>query len=127
MYVWKKNQTENWSAFAPNFMEIEENEEYDEREDEFDLPNPEVEQRKLQEKLGREALRFVDVVTVEKGEDSEDMEPFYLPAIPEPNEVPIIPTGSLQPVERKPKGEPFPPPLHSTSCTVEQKRNGRKK
>ncbi len=37
IYLWAKDYTENWSAFAPDFKELEENEEYVEREDEFDI------------------------------------------------------------------------------------------
>lgn len=40
--IWAKVQRENWTCFAPDFEELEENREYVEREDEFDLnPRPE--------------------------------------------------------------------------------------
>jgi hypothetical protein len=39
LYAWSPAFRENWAAFAPGFVELSENEEYQEREDEFDL-NP---------------------------------------------------------------------------------------
>lgn len=38
MYVWSSVHDEKWSAFEPGFVELDDNEEYVEREDEFDVP-----------------------------------------------------------------------------------------
>ncbi|PQM40823.1 protein RBL [Prunus yedoensis var. nudiflora] len=78
--------TENWSAFAPDFKELEENEEYVEREDEFDLI-PETE--KVKESDVNEDDE-VDIVTVEKDSafsdsDMSQEELCFLPAIPYPD------------------------------------------
>lgn len=37
MHIWQTSSPDNWAAFAPGFEELEENVEYDEREDEFDI------------------------------------------------------------------------------------------
>lgn len=52
IYIWAKDYTENWTAFAPDFVEIEQNEEYVEREDEFDLI-PDVERVYFKEHSSR--------------------------------------------------------------------------
>lgn len=62
VYIWAKDYTENWSAFAPDFKELEENEEYVEREDEFDLV-PDTE--KVKESYTNEDDE-VDITTIEK-------------------------------------------------------------
>lgn len=86
VYIWAKDYTENWSAFAPDFKELEENEEYVEREDEFDLV-PETE--KVKESDVNEDDE-VDIVTVEKDSafsdsDMSQEEICFLPADPCPD------------------------------------------
>ncbi|XP_022968172.1 protein RBL-like isoform X1 [Cucurbita maxima] len=86
IYIWAKDYTENWSAFAPDFKELEENEEYVEREDEFDL-NPETEKVK---ELDVNEDEEVDIVNVEKDSafsdsDASQDELCFLPAIPCPD------------------------------------------
>lgn len=85
VYIWAKDYTENWSAFAPDFKELEENEEYVEREDEFDII-PETE--KVKESDVNEDDE-VDIVTVEKDtfsdSDMSQEELCFLPVIPCPD------------------------------------------
>ncbi|KAM5548593.1 hypothetical protein ABKV19_000154 [Rosa sericea] len=86
VYIWAKDYTENWSALAPDFKELEENEEYIEREDEFDLI-PETE--KAKESNVNEDDE-VDIVTVDKDSafsdsDMSQEELCFLPAIPLPD------------------------------------------
>lgn len=41
IFIWTTNLTEHWSAYAPNFTELHQNEIYQEREDEFDIMDSE--------------------------------------------------------------------------------------
>ncbi|TXG48334.1 hypothetical protein EZV62_027628 [Acer yangbiense] len=85
VYIWAKDYTENWSAFAPDFKELEENEEYVEREDEFDLI-PETEKVKGSDVNEEDE---VDIVTIDKDafsdSDMSQEELCFLPAIPCPD------------------------------------------
>jgi len=79
VYIWTKRYSENWSAFAPDFKELEENEEYEEREDEFDVqPRGGAEVRQ-----DDDADEIIDVVTLEPSEvahkpDADDDDPELL-------------------------------------------------
>ncbi|GJN28187.1 hypothetical protein PR202_gb16284 [Eleusine coracana subsp. coracana] len=86
VYIWAKVQVQNWAPFAPKFVELEENEEYVEQEDEFDLNGKE----EKDEKLLFDENAEVDVETCEKNEMFSDLDDFddesvHLPAIPSPD------------------------------------------
>lgn len=90
--IWAQPQVENWSAFAPDFKELDENVEYEERESEFDLEDEDSSPPQHTEK--EEEDGEVDVETVEpivafcssdeEGEDTRAL--LYLPISPEIDE-----------------------------------------
>lgn len=63
IYLWLIQFPQKWSALAPDFVEIEENIEYDEKEDEFDIIDNEV---LVQKRLEEEEDLIVDILTKEK-------------------------------------------------------------
>jgi len=78
IHIWSIMPSQRWSALAPDFVEVEENVEYIEYEDEFDIhPQEEIHKRRLD--LEDEE---VDVLTVEpvKGEivDEEGISAFRI-------------------------------------------------
>lgn len=86
--IWSQNQVENWSAFAPDFKELDENVEYEENESEFDV---EDEDKIVEENAGVEDDDLeVDVVSVDRvgayvSSDDEGQNDFlmFLPTAPD--------------------------------------------
>jgi COMPASS component SWD1 len=65
IFIWSTNYTEHWSAYAPNFTELHENEVYQEREDEFDVMDSEEHVARKKAKQAQEEEAYVDVETIE--------------------------------------------------------------
>ncbi|XP_033096367.1 retinoblastoma-binding protein 5-like [Anneissia japonica] len=88
--LWAQNQVENWSAYAPDFKELDENVEYEERESEFDI---EDEDKSVEDPVDARQLEDeeVDVVSVDaiaafmsSDEEDEDNDVLlFLPVAPE--------------------------------------------
>ena len=77
VYLWSIIAPQRWSALAPDFVEVEENVEYIEREDEFDIhPIEEIHKRRLD--LEDEA---VDVLTIDPGKGEIDDESYSMPVL----------------------------------------------
>lgn len=58
VHFWTTGTSENWSAYAPGFEELDENREYQEREDEFDIEDESVAKRRKADQQDR----FVDIL-----------------------------------------------------------------
>eukprot|EP01091_Cochliopodium_minus_P002173 TRINITY_DN1205_c0_g1_i3.p1 TRINITY_DN1205_c0_g1~~TRINITY_DN1205_c0_g1_i3.p1 ORF type:complete len:359 (+),score=113.93 TRINITY_DN1205_c0_g1_i3:252-1328(+) len=93
VYIWNCDFTESWSAYAPNFIELQDNEEYIEKEDEFDLSEEDLFTNNKKQKKGNEKdpegeheNLFLDIETVDKYSDEEVDELLYLPVILERDE-----------------------------------------
>jgi len=76
VYIWASNYTENWSAFAPDFKELEENEEYIEKESEFDIV--EVTKRRKYTEID-EDVDIVSVDPIAQLSSDEDEELLFIP------------------------------------------------
>jgi COMPASS component SWD1 len=75
VFIWAVRQTENWSAFAPDFQELTENVPYIEREDEFDVEETETKPK------GVEDLLIEEISDKEPLSPTSEDEVWYLPPI----------------------------------------------
>jgi COMPASS component SWD1 len=80
IYTWSIVSPQKWSALAPDFGEVEENVEYMEAEDEFDVhPAEQVHQRRLDQE--DEEPDAVTLDSVKGDGDADGVEPFKLPVL----------------------------------------------
>lgn len=77
IYIWSVVSPQKWSALAPDFAEVEENVEYIEKEDEFDIyAQEEIHRRRLDAED-----EDVDVLTLDPTKFDDDMDSFRMPIL----------------------------------------------
>ncbi|KAK4218305.1 SWD1-like protein [Rhypophila decipiens] len=76
--IWSVTSPQRWSALAPDFVEVEENVEYVEKEDEFDIhPQEEIQKRRLDQED-----EDMDVLTIANGAGlGYDVDGFRMPIL----------------------------------------------
>lgn len=102
--IWSHTQTELWSAYAPNFKELDENEDYEERESEFDIEDEDksVDNEETAQSNGIEEVT-VDVTDCPvipafcSSEEDEESPLDWLPYAPEIEEPDEPGWGQLEP------------------------------
>lgn len=103
IHIWSVTSPQRWSALAPDFAEVEENVEYEEDEDEFDIhPQEEIHKRRLD--LEDEP---VDVLTMEppREDDGEQFRvPIFLDADDSASEEEFVAVGTGTMRRRSPTG-----------------------
>ncbi|KAB8446168.1 hypothetical protein FH972_025150 [Carpinus fangiana] len=79
VHLWSVIAPQKWSALAPDFAEVEENEEYIEREDEFDV----VASEELTKRILRQEDEDIDVLTIDpvKGYGDHQEGGFKMPVL----------------------------------------------
>jgi len=68
VYIWTNPVVERWAAYAPGFEELEENAEYIEKEDEFDV----VDAKELDRRKQDEQNQYVDILGSDGVESSTE-------------------------------------------------------
>jgi COMPASS component SWD1 len=77
IYLWSVTYPQKWSALAPDFQEVEENIEYIEREDEFDIhPIEEIHKRMLHQED-----EDIDVLTIDPVKKGYEQGDFNMPVV----------------------------------------------
>jgi COMPASS component SWD1 len=75
IYLWSIISPQRWSALAPDFVEVEENVEYMETEEEFDIhPHAEIHQRRLDQEDEE-----IDALTVDPSKGVVEEDHFRMP------------------------------------------------
>jgi len=126
--IWAQTHVENWSAFAPDFKELDENVEYEERESEFDIEDEDKEEL-LNDKDDQLSDDEIDVVSVARPAylDSDDDESgedclYYLPVAPEIDdpEGEAVPGYPQPPVNEANNAKPLSDTTNQISTSTEE-------